>query len=735
MKTDRSCARVLFSAALFGTTILTTANVLVAPAYAQATANKGSTGSSEEPLPQGETEQAAASPSEDIVVTARVGGQIVTSAPIGLLGTRDRLDMPFSTTSVTDQLVRNLQANTLAEVLANDPSVRQASDRFSNAEVLTIRGFRLSASEATLNGLGGMVPFRRIPYESIERVDLVRGPVGLLVGSTPGSGIAGSLNYVTKKAGPDPITRLTANYFSDGNFGGAIDFARRLGTTEQFGFRINAAYREGATPLDRQSESSGVIALNFDWRSGPFSISVDGGYFDQTYQVQSPALFLAAGATLPALPDIRATLSPDWSRASVWGTYAMARARLDLTDSIFLTAAYGHQYNREFTLLTILTGLQSNGNVSNLTIATPRKSKFDSADIQLHAEFDTGPVKHKMVLIANRTPYKAAGPVNRLGQITARNIYLPFNDPEPDISNLNRDYANNLSDNLLTSFAAADFMSILDERVQFLAGARLQRIASDLYLSPTGTGEVTSTYDEKKLTPAFAVIVKPLENLSLYGNYIEGLVATPSAPRNAANASQQFAPTAASQYEAGVKFDSGKIGAQLSYYQIKQPLAFLDPATNIFGVIGLQRNRGFEMQIFGEPTEGLRFIGGASTLNARLVRTAGGAFDGNVAPASPRLQYSFAPEIDLSFAPELTLTGRISYTGKAYLDPQNTQRAPSYTKFDVGARYTVEVGDTALTFRANIDNVTNKNAWLAIQGGGLVRLTPRTLRLSVEAAF
>lgn len=708
---------------LFGATILSLSLGLNIPANAQGVTyvNK---------------EAGAVTPDlEEIVVTARVGGQIVTSAPIGILGSRDRLDIPFSTTSVTDQLVRNLQANTLSEVLANDPSVRAASDRFSNAETVTIRGFRLNASEATLNGLGGMVPFRRIPFEIIERVDVVRGPVGLLVGSTPGSGIAGSLNYVTKRAGREPTTRVSGNFFSAGNFGGAVDIGRRFGSADKFGIRLNAGYREGATPLDGQRESAGVVAANFDYRAGAFSIAVDAGYFDQSYQKQSPAVFLSASGSLPSLPSIRATLSPQWSRASLWGTYAMFRARFELSDSVYVTGAYGHQYNREFTLLTILTNLQSNGDVSTLTIATPSKRKFDSADIQIHAQFDTGPVRHNLALIGNYMPYSATGPVTRLGMTSIDNIYRHFSAPQPDISNLNRDYANNLVDSALASIAAADFMSLLDERIQVLAGARLQRIAADQYLSPNGSGERTSSYDKKKLTPAFAVILKPTARMSIYANYIEGLVATPAAPRNAANAAQQFTPTAASQYEGGIKYDSGRVGAQISYFQIKQPLAFLDPFTNVFGVIGLQRNRGLELQVFGEPSKGVRFIGGFSMLDARLVKSAGGEFDGNVAPASPHLQFSFAPEFDVPILDGLTVNGRISHTGGAFLDARNIQRSAPFTKFDLGGRYSQPAGSVPLTFRVNVDNLTNKNAWLAIQGGGLARLTPRTLRLSMEASF
>ena len=731
MKTIGICTGPLLLAALLTTTTFASAMLLAAPANAQDPT--GTTGEASEAKTKDDKARTVVDERDDIVVTARVGGQIAVKSPTGLLGVRDRMDVPFSTTSVTDQLIRDLQAHTLAEVLANDPSVRTTNDRFNYADSVTIRGFPLSASEATLNGLGGMVPTRRINYESIERVDLIRGPVGLLVGNTPGSGIAGSLNYVTKKAGREPVTRLTGSYFSDANFGGAIDLSRKLGGSDGLGVRVNAAYRDGSTPLDGQKDRAATAAVNLDYSTGRFNLSVDAGYFNQHLQGLSPAVFLAAGASLPPPPEITSTIVPSWQRSAVEGYYGMARARYDFTDGVYLTAAYGRLFNKEFTVQNILVNLQSNGNVTAITLAAPQRRNFKSADVQFHAKFETGPISHDLALIGNRISYQEGGPQTRFGAPSAQNIYLPFTIAEPDVSGVNRKFPRQL-DNLLTSFAAADIMSILDGHVQLLVGARLQRIKTAQFFG-ADPNVPTSKYSKSKVTPAYALIVKPVDEVALYANYIEGLVQGPIAPTAAANAGQQFPPTAASQSEAGVKFDSGSLAAQLSYFRVEQQSGFTDPATNLFGILGLQRNTGFEAQIFGEPTEGFRITGGASTLKARVVRSLGGVLNGKNAPASPEFQFTIAPEIDLPFAAGLTLSGRITHTGDFFVNPQNTQRVPSWTTYDVGARFKMLAGDTPLTFRANIDNLTNKNAWMTRGAGGLSRSTPRTFRLSVEAAF
>jgi iron complex outermembrane receptor protein len=712
--------------------MLASATALAVPVCAQTTTATTFAGEGQERATERGT-QTAADEREEIVVTARLGGQIAVKSPTGLLGIRDRMDVPFSTTSVTDQLIRDLQAHTLAEVLANDPSVRTTNDRFNYSDSITIRGFPLNASEATLNGLGGMVPTRRINYESIERVDLIRGPVGLLVGNTPGSGIAGSLNYVTKKATREPITRLTGGFFSDGNLGGAIDFSRKVGSGNDFGVRVNAAYRDGGTPLDGQKDRAGTASINLDYTTGRFNLSVDAGYFDQRLHGLSPAVFLAAGASLPEPPDIKSTIVPSWQRSSVVGYYGMARGRYDISDGVYVTAAYGRLFNREMTVQNILVNLQSNGDVTAITLAAPQRRNFRSADVQLHAKFDTGPISHDLALIGNRISYQEGGPQTRFGAPSTQNIYRPFTIVEPDISGVSRKFPRQL-DNVLTSVAAADIMSAFDGHVQVLVGARLQRIKTAQFFG-ADPNVPTSQYAKSKVTPAYALIVKPVDQVAVYANYIQGLVQGPVAPTAAVNAGQQFPPTAASQYEAGVKFDSGPLAAQLSYFRVEQQSGYTDPATRLFGILGLQRNTGFEAQIFGEPAKGFRITGGASTLKARVVRSLGGALDGKDAPASPEFQFTIAPEVDLPFATGLTLGGRVTYTGDFYVNPQNTQRVPSWTTYDVSARFKLVIAGTPLTIRANIDNLTNKNAWMTRGAGGLSRSTPRTVRLSVEAAF
>lgn len=176
----------------------------------------------------------------------------------------------------------------------------------------------------------------------------------------------------------------------------------------------------------------------------------------------------------------------------------------------------------------------------------------------------------------------------------------------------------------------------------------------------------------------------------------------------------------------------GGFGAQLALFQIAQQSGAVDPATNLFGFIGLQRNRGAEIQVFGEAAPGLRLLGGVAFIDARLVATPGGSNDGRKAPGVPDAAVSFQAEYDPRILPGLTLFGRAIYTDPVYFDAANRQRLPDWIRFDLGLRYAALVGGRSVVFRAAVENVTDVSYWQTA-GRSLLSLgSQRTILVSAS---
>ena len=178
-------------------------------------------------------------------------------------------------------------------------------------------------------------------------------------------------------------------------------------------------------------------------------------------------------------------------------------------------------------------------------------------------------------------------------------------------------------------------------------------------------------------------------------------------------------------------------GGTVSLFSISQPSAIIDNLR--FVVDGEQVNQGIELSAYGEPVPGLRVLGGATFVDAERKRTEGGTFDGKTAIGVPEFQANLNVEYDLPIAPGLTVDGRVVHTGSQYVNAANTVSLDSWTRLDLGARYSLDVSGRPVTLRARVENVTDENDWLSAGGypgaNYLVLGAPRTFVVSASVDF
>jgi iron complex outermembrane receptor protein len=189
------------------------------------------------------------------------------------------------------------------------------------------------------------------------------------------------------------------------------------------------------------------------------------------------------------------------------------------------------------------------------------------------------------------------------------------------------------------------------------------------------------------------------------------------------------------QYEAGVKVDwQQRVTTTISVFQITRPSAVTDPFTNIYSFDGEQRNRGLELSAYGEVMRGLRLMASATFYDATLTNTAGGTNNGHDANGVPKRAFNFGVDWDMPWVPGLSLSGRVINTSSMYFNAANTLSVPSYTRFDVGARYRTQILNKSVVFRANVLNLFNRDYWL-LSGTYATVAAPRTVLLSAQIDF
>ncbi len=655
------------------------------------------------------------------------GGQVARGSRAGILGNKDFMDTPFNISSYTAELIENQQANTIADVLVNNPSVRATSTSSYN-EFWTIRGF--SVTDTSFNGLYGVTPKYLTSTDFVERVEVLTGPSALINGMAGTSGnIGGSINLVPKRAGEEPLTRLTTTYSDDSQLGGHIDIGRRFGEKKQFGVRFNGSYSSGNTTFDNESQKVRTASLGLDWRTDRARTSLDLGYQKQHIDAPTTFLSLAPSVSIPKSPASDLNFTPAWAYADSKDTFGVLHSEFDLNKDWMFFASAGGRRNSTDDMGATATLTNNLGDLTTNILNFPMEYNSHTEELGIRGRFTTGSIQHQLTL-SNTRYHMDNYYLYEVVTSFSSNLYKPSWPGRQSFSNLGKLPRD--SSITLSGIAVTDTLSTPDERLQLILGARRQQVQVDNFDS---TGLKTSSYDKSATSPGVGLVFKIKNNLSFYGNYIEALQQGPTAPIGAVNVGEVFAPYKAKQSEIGLKLDGGIFATTLSAFQIKQPSGLTDPDTLIYDMVGEQRNRGLELNIFGEPVKGTRLLGGIMLLDGKMVHTTNGTYDGNTPVGVSRLTATLGAEWDTPFQPNLTLTARAVYNGSQYLDSANTLKVSPWTRLDVGARYTFKHNGTPVTLRATVTNVLNKRYWMGITRGALVVGAPRTLTLSATVDF
>ena len=672
------------------------------------------------------------------------GGQVSRGGRAGILGNLDMMNSPFASTNFTADIIREQQARSIADVLQNDPVVRVAKGFGNFQELYVMRGFPVYSDDMTYNGLYGVLPRQYVAAELSERVEVFRGASAFLNGAAPGgSGLGGSVNIVPKRAGDDPLNRVTLGYESQGHWYGAADVSRRFGDDSQStGVRANFVQRGGETSIDNQDRELSVAAIGIDHDSDNFRLSLDLGY--QDHQVDSPRPAVTPGSAIPEAPDSDTNFAQEWTYTNERQFFGAVRGEYDFTDNITAWAAYGFRSGEEDNVFANPRQAQANGDFSAYRFDNVRNDEIRSGEVGLNIEFKTASVGHTIITSASTFSLESEN-AYAFSDFSgfAGNIYNPVTATMPDADFF---IGGDLSNPLITektdlsSFALADMISFNDGKILLTLGGRVQNIETRTF--DYNTGDELSGYDESQFTPVVGIVYKSSEQVSYYANYIEGLLPGEVAPASSGgepieNAGEAFDPYSAEQIEVGVKYDAGQYGGSLSVFNTSKQSSIVED--NVFSTDGEQQNQGLELSVFGMPTSNLRVLGGFTWLDAEMTKTQDGTLDGKTAIGVPDLQANINLEWDVDALPGLTVDARAAYTSKQYASADNSLEVDASNRFDLGVRYSFLAGMTDITLRARVDNVFDNNYWASVGGfpgsNYLVLSEPRTFRLSASFNF
>lgn len=636
---------------------------------------------------------------------AYAGGQVARGARLGLLGNQDVMDVPFNITSYTAQLIEDQGAQTVADVLNNDPSVRFTTSGSHAYENFRLRGFDVHSSDLAINGLYGLAPLGHASLEFAERVEVFKGPSAMFAGMAPSGGIGGTINLVPKRAGDTPLTRVSVGYQTENQLSTSIDAGRRFGSAKEFGVRVNGAYSDGEAALKGQDKTHRFFSTALDYRGTALTASLDVYDGKDKFSGGSAAMFGFASPNLPAAPD--GSINMLSSAAGELASRAIiARAEYAVNSQFSLFASAGartHDYSG-WVNGTHVHNIQSNGSAQVRGVAQRGYDDSQTAEAGARLYVAAAGVNHDLVLQATRLELESGSLSNVTGMV-ATNIYQPVVPPLPAMPAL---YVPKGSSATLSSLALVDNIALMQDRLRLTVGVRQQQVQQRSYNS---AGAQTANYDEAALTPAMGVVFKPWgEGLALYASYVQGLSQGASVKlANGYVSDQTFKPYKTDQRELGVKWNAGRYSHTADYFEIAKPeLITTGTAPKLVASdSGESKVSGVEWNTFGQILPTLTLLGGVSYTKSELTKSAGGINQGNELFGVPRWQANLGTEWDTPLA-GVHLNARVIATSKQYLNNANTYQIPGWGQLDVGGRYETRLAQHRAVLRLSINNLLDR---------------------------
>jgi iron complex outermembrane recepter protein len=701
------------------------------PALAQSVGDAGVTAAPATAEDATGTAQAPALPAVKVSAAAETDSPLHLNTPVsaGALGSRSQLDTPFSTTVVTGEDMADRQVNKLGDVFALDASVTDNSNPYSAwATYITIRGlpidwqngFRIDGNPFISYGI-------TMPYENLERVELLKGLGGFMYGFAEPGGV---VNYVTKKPGNDPVTSVDFGYRMDGVLSQHVDLSRRFGPDGMFGARVNYTHEAGKT------YNAGNINTN------AVSLALDGQltrdlqvYFNSLYQQsrssgQTPAIYTGS-YTATSLP---ATISggTNW----LGGTDQHLNTNLQL-----YTAGVRYQITPDWSFNTSASYSKASRdrNESTLTLLNQAGDYTDNRwngdeghqDIYWQGMFEgkvkTGPLTHDLVLGAawqhQTNNYSLVSHYFTLGD---GNLYEP---------NPYRYYSGGGLSTYRTSeitqkaLFASDTVAITS-RLSLLAGVRYTNYEQESYNTD---GALASSYGQNGVvTPTFALMYKLEPETTLYASYVESLEQGATVADIYANGGALLRPLRSRQYEIGVKSEHSRWSANAALFRIERGAAYAN-GQDIYVQDGDSIYEGLEAGGSVRLGRSWQVAGDIMLLDTWYAK--GQAYEGNRVAGAPKFVAAGRVTYDVPVVPGLQVGVDAKYTGNTEVRPANDLETGGYLIVNAGASYMTRIGGHDVTLRAAIDNIANRRYWMYQYSDYIAPGDPRTVSLNAKIDF
>ncbi|UMM05397.1 TonB-dependent siderophore receptor [Vibrio campbellii] len=641
---------------------------------------------------------------EHLVVEGREFGYKADTNSTAMRMEMTQLETPGQVAVIDEAVIDEQRASTLGEVLQNDASV-SAGGTSRNRERFSLRGFELSSSDGFLRDGRQHWSHYRQPIELLERVEVLKGPSGLLYGkSEPG----GLVNMVSKKPTTETQASLSQDIGSNDHSRTVLDVSGALNEEETLRARAILAkesygsWREYGDGTEPQTDRVvGGLVVEYDITE---DIMVSAHY-DRTKDDGS----VDSGAYIVDGKPVRGDKyiwDAQWSNIDNDVENYGIDINAQVTDSVNVKAGYNRQDFKRFDVESYpkFDMYEEDGTIKHKGNERSDHWVFDTAYVDVTTDFSLFGTDNTFLVGANYLDYSYDrfmafhdGEYVPAGETVAK--------PQPTSS---KKWPTSEYD---TWGIYAQNMMTINDYWQVLAGVRYDEKRSD---------ELT----ESQVSPKLGVIFHPASSGSIYVQYSESFM--PQGTVNSTdytNDGEELDAERGISYEVGTKWElfDERLYVTGALFDITLENIALDveDGVNAGGDVmykktqdGEQVHRGAEILAQGFVTEELSLTASAMYLDAEITESAD--YKGNRPADVPEFSASVWSSYKVQNNTNVNLG--LIYEGERYGDAANTFKKDGYARIDMGVSYTHKYDENLdIVTRFNVENLFDTD-YLA--GGG-----------------
>ncbi|WP_104027520.1 TonB-dependent siderophore receptor [Vibrio jasicida] len=638
---------------------------------------------------------------EHLVVEGREFGYKADTNTTAMRMEMTQLETPGQVAVIDEAVIDEQRASTLGEVLQNDASV-SAGGTSRNRERFSLRGFELSSSDGFLRDGRQHWSHYRQPIELLERVEVLKGPSGLLYGkSEPG----GLVNMVSKKPTTETHASLSQDIGSDDHSRTVLDVSGSLNEEQTLRARAILAkesygswrkYGDGTEP--QTDRVVGGLVVEYDITE---NIMVSAHY-DRTKDDGS----VDSGAYIvdgKAVRGDKYIWDAQWSEIDNDVENYGIDINAQVTDSVNVKAGYNRQDFKRFDVESYpkFDMYEKDGTVKHKGNERSDHWVFDTAYVDVTTDFSLFGTDNTLLVGANYLDYS----YDRFMAFHDAE-YVPAGEtvvkPEPTSS---RKWPTNEYD---TWGIYAQNMMTINDYWQVLAGVRYDEKRSD-------------TLTESQVSPKLGVIFHPASNGSIYVQYSESFMPQGAvADSDFTNDGEELEAERGISYEVGTKWElfDERLYLTGALFDITLENVRIDvndpnnPGMELATQDGEQVHRGAEILAQGFVTDELSLTASAMYLDAELTRSK--YYQGNRPADVPEFSASVWSSYKVQNNTNVNLG--LIYEGERYGDAANTFKKDGYARIDMGVSYTHKYDEKLdIVTRFNVENLFDTDYFA---GGG-----------------